>query len=179
LDFKAALRERVSLLRGLPVAALDRTLARTEPSRGAETLVRTMRAHGAATLLVSGGFRFFTEAIRERVGFDEDHSNQLETADGALTGRVVEPILDKDAKLATLRAAAAARGLILEDCLTVGDGANDLPMLKAAGLGVAYRAKPAVAAEVAVQVDHADLTALLYFQGYRAAELCPPTPDVS
>ena len=138
---------------------------------GAVTLVRTMRAHGAYAALVSGGFRQFTRDVAARCGFDEDRSNELLLADGRLAGRVAEPILGREAKLAALEELAAARRLPLAATLAVGDGANDLPMLLAAGLGVAYRAKPSVAAAARCRVDHGDLTALLYFQGYRRDEL--------
>ena len=171
LDFATALRERVAMIAGLPVEALAATLARTELTAGAVALVRTMRAAGAHTALVSGGFRYFTRAIAARCGFDEEAANDLVVADGRLTGAVVEPILTRDTKLETLRRLAAARGLAPDDTLAVGDGANDLPMLVAAGLGVAFRAKPIVATAAGCRVDHGDLTALLYIQGYRQAEL--------
>lgn len=171
LDFAAALRERVAMLQGLPASAIDSVLAEVRVTAGARTLVATMRRHGAYTALVSGGFSVVTGAIRERVGFDVDRSNELLIEDGRLAGRVREPILDRHAKLATLTELAGAHGLALADCATVGDGANDLPMLLAAGLGVAFRAKPVVAASARFRVDHADLTALLYFQGYRQDQL--------
>jgi phosphoserine phosphatase len=129
-----------------------------------------MRAHGAYTALVSGGFHVFTDRIAAALGFDEDAANVLEIAGGRLTGTVAEPILGRDAKLATLRRVAAARGLDPADALAVGDGANDLDMIKAAGLGVAFRAKPIVAQAARIRIDHGDLTALLYLQGYRASE---------
>lgn len=179
LDFREALRERVGMLAGHDAAIIAQTLAEVRLSPGAETLARTMAAHGARTLLVSGGFTQFTEAVRDRAGFHEDRANRLEVAGGRLTGRVVEPILDKDAKHATLREAASTLGIGLDATVAVGDGANDLPMILAAeragGLGVAYRAKPTVRAAAAVSVCHADLTALLYFQGYREAEFRAPT----
>jgi phosphoserine phosphatase len=171
LDFRAALIERVGMLEGLPVAALDRTWETTALMPGAPALVATMRANGAHCALVSGGFSFFTGRVADRVGFHEHHSNTLLIAEGRLTGKVAEPILDRDAKLAALKRLAAERHLPLAATLTVGDGANDLPMLLAAGLGVAFRAKPAVAAAAAARVRHGDLTALLYAQGYRAAEI--------
>src|SRR5690606_10825417 len=170
LDFKAALRERVRLLANLPVAALERTWARVEPTAGAATLVRTMRANGAFALLVSGGFRFFTSRVRTTIGFDRDEANDLEIADGRLTGKVHEPILDRDSKLRFLLAAAAERGLTSQDCLAIGDGANDLPMLQEAGLGIAFRAKPTVAAACPVRIDHGDLETALFYQGYRESE---------
>ena len=170
LDFAAALRERVAMLEGLSAEALERTYDRIALTPGAETLVATMRAHGAVCALVSGGFRFFTARVRDRVGFHLDQANDLIIEGGRLTGRVAEPILDKDAKLATLRRLAGKHALPLAATLTVGDGANDLPMLQAAGLGVAFRAKPSVAAAARVRVDHADLTALLWIQGYTEQE---------
>lgn len=174
LDFAEALRERVAMLRGLSEQALAEVEARLRPMPGAATLVATMRAHGARAALVSGGFRYFTRRVAARLGFDEEQGNDLEIAAGALTGRVVEPILDRDAKLATLRRLAAAGSLPLSATLAVGDGANDLPMLKAAGLGVAFRAKPSVAAAARVRIEHGDLTALLWAQGYTEAELVAP-----
>ena len=174
LDFAEALTERVAALAGLEAAALDRTLARTRPMPGAATLVATMRANGAVCWLVSGGFTFFTGAIAERLGFARHQGNTLEIADGKLTGKVVPPILDRDAKLQALQRAAAEAGAGPEDALAVGDGANDLAMIRAAGMGVAFQAKPAVRKAARFQVNHADLHALLYFQGYRAAEIVRP-----
>lgn len=170
LDFKAALRERVGMLKGLSADALDSAWAEVELSPGAETLVRTMAAHDARCVLVSGGFRFFTSRVAARCGFHEDLSNDLIIEDGKLTGLVTEPILDRDVKLQTLIARAAEHGLSLAETLAVGDGANDLPMLKGAGLGVAYRGKPSVRAEAPARLDHADLSGLLYAQGYKAEE---------
>jgi phosphoserine phosphatase len=171
IDFKAAVRERVAMLAGLPLAALERSLARVRLTPGAQALVRVMRAHGAYTVLISGGFRYFTGRVSRLAGFDQDVANELEIRDGRLTGRVVEPILDRGAKLATLRRIAAARGLAPADTMAVGDGANDLEMIRAAGLGVAFRAKPVLAAGARVRIEHGDLTALLYLQGYRAADI--------
>ena len=130
-----------------------------------------MRAHGAHCAIVSGGFTYFTGRVAERLGFHAHYSNTLGLADGKLTGLVEEPILDRDAKLATLKRLAAEHGLPLSEALTVGDGANDLAMLQAAGLGIAFRAKPVVAAAARARVDHADLRALLFAQGYRAEEI--------
>ncbi|MDE2008103.1 MAG: phosphoserine phosphatase SerB [Rhodospirillales bacterium] len=171
IDFATALRERVAMLRGLDLAALERTWARMRLTPGARDLVATMRAHGAVTALVSGGFTFFTGRVAALVGFDIHRANVLEDDGAALTGLVGEPILDRDAKLASLRELAAARGLTLAQTLAVGDGANDLAMLRAAGLGVAFRAKPIVAAEARARVDHAGLRALLFAQGYTAGEI--------
>lgn len=171
LDFKAAVRERVAMLKGLPIDALERTWQRVRLTPGARELVATMCAHGAYTVLVSGGFSFFTSRVAALCGFDLHRSNTLLDDGRVLIGRVEEPILDRDTKLATLTGLTARRGLQLSDTLAVGDGANDLDMLRAAGLGVAYRAKPIVAAEARARVDHADLRALLFAQGYRADEI--------
>ena len=165
--FAPALRERVALLQGLPETVIQDVLKdRITLSRGARTLVQTMRANGAYVAIVSGGFRQFTGAIRERLGADEDRANVLMIEGGRLTGKVIEPILGQDAKLHALKEIAAAMGLALDDTLAVGDGANDLPMLQAAGLGIAYRAKPKVAAGADARVERTDLYALLYAQGF-------------
>jgi phosphoserine phosphatase len=169
LDFASALRARVAMLRGLPLAALDRTWAGVRLSPGARTLVATMHAHGARTVLVSGGFTVFTARVAALCGFDAHQANLLLDDGEALTGAVAEPILDRDAKRAALRQYAAEMGIPLRDTLAVGDGANDLAMIEDAGLGVAYHAKPIVAAAAGVRVEHADLRALLYFQGYAAS----------
>jgi phosphoserine phosphatase len=169
LDFKAALRERVAMLKGLPVTTLEQTWQRVRLTPGAKELVATMRAHGAMTALVSGGFTFFTGRVAALVGFDLHRSNVLLDDGAALTGAVAEPILDRHAKVATLQELASRGGLTLSATLAVGDGANDLDMLAQAGLGVAFRAKPIVAAAARARVDHADLRALLFAQGYRAA----------
>lgn len=171
IDFATALRQRVAMLKGLPAAALERAAARITLTPGARALVQTMRAAGAYTVLVSGGFRHFTRLVGPAVGFDRDEANELEIVAGRLTGRVKEPILGRDGKLRVLREVAAERRVARAQILAVGDGANDLPMLKAAGLGVAYRAKPAVAAAAKVRIEHGDLTALLYIQGYRTEEI--------
>ena len=171
LAFESALRERVGMLKGLSVDALQTCYdERVKLNPGARTLVRTMAEHGARCALVSGGFTFFTSRVAEAAGFHLNRANTLTEADGRLTGTVGNPILGKEAKLAALREETAALGLTPADALAVGDGANDLAMIEAAGLGVAYRAKPIVAAQAHAKVDHADLTALLYFQGYTAAE---------
>ncbi|WP_149537838.1 phosphoserine phosphatase SerB [Siccirubricoccus phaeus] len=173
LDFRQALIERVGMLQGLGTEALDRTWAETRITPGAAALVATMRAHGAHCAIVSGGFTFFTGRVAEKLGFHAHYSNTLLVADGKLTGKVAEPILDRDAKLATLKRLAAELRLPLSAALTVGDGANDLAMIQAAGLGVAFRAKPVVAAAARARVDHTDLRTLLFFQGYRATEILP------
>jgi len=170
IDFKAALRERVGLLAGLAETALEETYRHLELMPGAETLVATMRAHGAHTVLASGGFDYFTGRVRARCGFHDDRANRFEIAGGKLTGKVIEPVLDRGSKLFYLRDFAGKLGLTLQETLAVGDGANDLDMIRAAGLGVAYHAKPVVAGEAKFRVDHGDLTALLYAQGYRQDE---------
>ncbi|WP_241503752.1 phosphoserine phosphatase SerB [Ferruginivarius sediminum] len=170
LDFADALRERVRMLAGLPESAVAATLEQVALNEGARTLVRTMKAYGATTALVSGGFTAIAEPVGQRCGFDRVVANRLLIEDGRLTGNVGEPILGKEAKLATLHDVAAAGGVDTAGVCAVGDGANDLPMLLAAGLGVAFRAKPSVRAEAHVRVDHGDLTALLYLQGYRGED---------
>jgi phosphoserine phosphatase len=175
LDFAAALRERVALLAGLDARVLDAVAGRMTPKAGAGTLVRTMRRAGAYCALVSGGFTVFTERVAGRLGFQEHQANTLEIRDGRLTGRVVEPILGREAKLSALERLRARMGLRPQDTLAVGDGANDLAMLAAAGLGVAFRAKPVVREQAlalprGAVVTHGDLTALLYLQGYSRDE---------
>ena len=170
IDFAAALRERVALLRGLPLDALERTWASVRLTEGAQTLIRTMRAHGAFTALVSGGFTWFTGRVAALCSFDTHRANTLLDDGAALLGTVGEPILDRTAKLAALHEFAAARSISPDDCLAVGDGANDLDMIGAAGLGVAFHAKPIVAAEARARIAHADLRALLYIQGYASDE---------
>ncbi|HQP20561.1 MAG TPA: phosphoserine phosphatase SerB, partial [Phenylobacterium sp.] len=171
LEFEGALRERVAMLKGLPVADLQLAYdQRVRLNPGARTFVRTMAAHGARCWLVSGGFTFFTSRVAAAAGFHADRANTLGEAAGALDGTVGEPILGREAKLAALKEQAVAGGLDLTETLAIGDGANDLAMIGAAGLGVAYRAKPIVAEQADAKVDHADLTALLYFQGYAAAD---------
>ena len=170
IDFKGALRERVGMLKGLPAAALETTYARIALTPGATALVQTMRAHGAYTALVSGGFTFFTGRVAALVGFDEHRGNILEVTGGLLTGTVAEPILDKDSKLNTLQELIGRLRISPNLSMAVGDGANDLPMLQAAGLGVAFRAKPITARGAAARIDHAGLEALLYIQGYKRNE---------
>ena len=169
IGFEGALRERVGMLKGLPIDALEQCYAeRVRLNPGARTLVATMAAHGARCALVSGGFGFFTSRVAAAAGFHTDRANRLIELDGALTGEVGDPILGREAKLAALQADAIALGIRLSDAVAIGDGANDLAMINAAGLGVAYRAKPLVAAEADAKIDFSDLTALLYFQGYTA-----------
>ena len=166
LDFAAALDARVALLEGLDADVIDRCLSeRVRIMPGARALVRTMRARGARCVLVSGGFTRFAEPVAREIGFDRAAANELLIADGKLTGAVKKPTVGADAKLATLREEAAALGIGMEATLAVGDGANDLPMVQSAGLGIAYRAKPIVAAAAGARVEHGDLTALLWAQG--------------
>jgi phosphoserine phosphatase len=167
IAFEPALRERVALLAGLPETVIAEVLdSAITLTPGARALVQTMRSAGACTAIVSGGFTQFTQAIAGRLGIHEHRANELVVENGRLVGRVGEPILGRDAKLATLRELRARHGLDVHETLAVGDGANDLAMLGEAGLGVAYRAKPAVAAAAHARIDHADLTALLYAQGF-------------
>jgi phosphoserine phosphatase len=171
IAFEPALRERVALLKGLSVDVIDEVLkTRITPTPGGRELVMTMRAHGAYTCLISGGFTLFTKAVAAKIGFQENRANELKVEDGKLSGEVTEPILGRATKLATLIELREAFDLDNLDTLVVGDGANDLGMIEAAGLGVAYHAKPAVAAAAHVRIDHGDLTALLYMQGYRREE---------
>jgi phosphoserine phosphatase len=177
LDFPQALIERVAMLADLPEAALARTAAKLTLMPGATTLVHTMKANGAFTALVSGGFKYFTRQVAARVGFEIDLANDLAMSEGRLTGELQGPILDKDGKLGALRALSAERGLAPADAVTVGDGANDLPMLLAAGLGVAYYGKPLLREQVRAQVNHTDLRTLLFFQGYLAEEFVTPAEE--
>ena len=170
IDFSTALRERVAMLKGLSLEALEATWAQTHPMPGAAELVRTMRANGAHCALASGGFTWFTGRVAEKLGFSSHHANVLEDDGTVLLGTVTEPVFDRDAKLTTLKRLCAELGLPLSAAVAVGDGANDLAMIGAAGLGVAYHAKPIVAAAARVRVDHNALRALLFAQGYRAAE---------
>jgi phosphoserine phosphatase len=167
LDFESALRERVGLLSGFPLSRLQEVLESSITlTPGAATLTSTMRTNGARCVLVSGGFTFFTGAVAMQAGFNAHFGNSFLTEDDAIIG-VADPILGKDAKLATLKAEAQGEGIGLSETMAVGDGANDLDMLKAAGLGVAFHAKPIVAREAAARIDHGDLTSLLFLQGYR------------
>ena len=167
LDFEGALTERVGLLKGLRTSVIDTVLAeRITLAAGAETLLRTSKANGVYAALVSGGFTAFTGRIADRLGFDENRANTLEAKDGQLTGRAVPPILGREAKVAALEDLTAQLGITETDVLAVGDGANDLGMLTRAGAGVALHAKPVVAAEGDLRINHGDLTALLYLQGY-------------
>lgn len=171
LDFEAALRERVGLLTGMSAQTLEAAAERMTLMPGATALVATMKAGGAYCALVSGGFTCFTGRIRDICGFDEDRANQLEVVDGKMTGNVIPPVLGRAAKLQALEQLAAAHDTAPYNACAVGDGANDLDMLGAAGLGVAYYGKPRVRAAAHFRVDHGDLTALLYMQGYHADEI--------
>jgi phosphoserine phosphatase len=171
LDFEGALRKRVGLLRGLPEAVIGQVLRdRITMMPGGPVLLATMKANGAYAALVSGGFTAFTAAVAEKLGFDETRANRLLIEAGALAGTVAEPILGKEAKLVALKEIAARLGITPAKAIAVGDGANDLPMLLAAGTGVALHAKPRVQAECEIRVNHGDLTALLYLQGYGREE---------
>jgi len=171
LAFEPALRERVALLEGLPATAIEAVIRdRISFSPGGRTLVATMKAHGAFTAIVSGGFTDFTGHVAEALGFESHEANRLVIENGRLTGRVAEPVLGQTAKVEALRRLMAKLGIAADDVIAVGDGANDIAMLQLAGLGVAFHGKPAVRAAADVRIDHADLTALLYLQGYRKAE---------
>jgi phosphoserine phosphatase len=174
IDFPRALVERVAMLADLPEAALAKTAAKLTLMPGAATLVHTMKANGAFTALVSGGFKYFTSKVAARTGFELDLANDLAMADGRLTGELQGPILDKNGKLNALQTLSAERGLRPADAVTVGDGANDLPMLLGAGLGVAYYGKPLLREQVRAQVNHTDLTTLLFFQGYPSEDFITP-----
>jgi phosphoserine phosphatase len=171
LAFEPALRERVALLEGLPATAIETVIRdRISFSPGGRTLVATMKAHGAFTAIVSGGFTDFTGHVAEALGFESHEANRLVIENGRLTGRVAEPVLGQTAKVEALRRLMAKLGIAADDVIAVGDGANDIAMLQLAGLGVAFHGKPAVRAAADVRIDHADLTALLYLQGYRKVE---------
>ena len=171
IDFEAALEERVALLKGLPVAVIDRVVRqRITLASGGCTLLATMKAHGAHAAMVSGGFTAFTATIGGRLGFDETQANVLLTEGDRLSGKVAHPILGRDAKLRALESISARLGISPEGAIAVGDGANDLAMLHRAGTGVALHAKPSVAAQCDIRINHGDLTALLYIQGYARDE---------
>ena len=174
MAFEPALRERVALLRGLETSVIDRVVAeRLTLAAGGRELVATMRRNGAYAALVSGGFDAFTSPIATKLGFDEQRANRLLASNGLLTGFVAEPILGRAAKASALREVAAARGLSPVDVIAVGDGANDLDMIAIAGSGVAMHAKPIVADQAGFRIDHGDLSALLFMQGYRRDEFVP------
>jgi phosphoserine phosphatase len=176
IAFEPALRERVALLKGLDAGVIDDIVAkRVTLTSGAKTLVATMRTHGALSVLVSGGFTAFTEKIAALIGFNTHVANVLGVAEGKLTGHVEEPVLGRAAKREILDAFCRRLDISAKETLAVGDGANDLDMLERAGLGVAFHAKPLVAAAAQARVDHGDLTALLYAQGYRRDEFIDPS----
>ncbi|MCK4940117.1 MAG: phosphoserine phosphatase SerB [Rhodospirillaceae bacterium] len=174
MGFEEAVKARVSMLSGLGEDALEKTMKRVKLTSGAKTLVQTMKANGAHTILVSGGFSYFTDKVRDDVGFDKSYGNRLGIKNGELTGEVMEPILDKDTKLKVLLESAAKKKLSLSDTISIGDGANDVPMLGAAGIGIAFRAHPIAADAASGRLDHADLTGVLYAQGYRIEEFVLP-----
>ncbi len=171
IDFETALKERVGLLKDLPEETLRKTLSETALNPGAKELVGTMRKNSATCVLVSGGFTFFTATIAQQAGFEFNHGNTLDVKDKKLTGTVTPPILDKFAKLQFLKDYCKKKHITEDAAMTIGDGANDLPMLKAAGFGVGYHAKDVVAKEVANNIIHGDLTAALYAQGYTQSEI--------
>ncbi|MCK5284048.1 MAG: phosphoserine phosphatase SerB [Alphaproteobacteria bacterium] len=166
LDFHDALRKRISLLKDLPVSALEKTLSATKINLGAKELVKTMSAHNATCVLVSGGFTFFTKNIAAQVGFHINYGNTLDIRNDVLTGQVIEPILDKHSKVDFLRKHVEMLGITNQDCMSIGDGANDLPMLELAGLGVGYKPKEVVKQTIDNLIIHGDLSAALYAQGY-------------
>ncbi len=171
IAFEGALRERVALLRGLPEGVIERVfMNRITMTPGGATLIATMKASGGHAALVSGGFTAFTSRVAATLEFDEHRANVLLAEGGVLTGEVAEPILGREAKVAALEEIAARLGIAPADAIAVGDGANDLGMLHRAGMGVALHAKPSVAAQCEVRVNHGDLTALLYLQGYAVTE---------
>lgn len=171
LDFKAALQERLSLLKNIPAKVLDTLAAKMTLMDGAAELVTAMRNHGAYCVLVSGGFKIFTNIIAKQLGFDEDYGNTLDVHNDVITGAMLDPVLDKNSKLEILNRVSAAHGLTAADCVAVGDGANDIPMLKAAGLGVGFHAKPAVTQQIPHTIRFAGLRALLWAQGYHTSDL--------
>ncbi|MCE9522688.1 MAG: phosphoserine phosphatase SerB [Alphaproteobacteria bacterium] len=172
IPFEAALRERVALLKGLPESTLDRVFAeRVMLNIGARILVRTMVENGAVAALISGGFTFFTARVAKAAGFSTHQANELRVENGKLSGMVAEPILGREAKREALLRLAREHTIDLQDTLAIGDGANDLAMIGAAGLGIAYRAKPIVAAAARARLDHSDLSAVLYLQGFRETDL--------
>ena len=178
LGYEASFRERVGLLAGLPDTAIDQVWReRITLTTGGNILLATMRAHGGYTALVSGGFTAFTARVAKTLGFDEHRANELPTKDGKITGAVVDPILGRDAKVTALAEICARCNRHAADVIAVGDGANDLGMLAKAGAGVALHAKPSVAKQVDIRINHSDLTALLYLQGYAKTEfITPETP---
>ena len=174
IEFEPAVRERVALLKGLSIGIVDEIIEkRITLTPGGKALIATMKANGGYAALVSGGFTVFTSRIAAMLGFDENRANILMEDGGKLTGHVADPILGREAKVEALHDVAAKRGISVADVMAVGDGANDLGMIKLAGSGVALHAKPKVAAEASIRIDHGDLTALLYIQGYRQEDFAP------
>jgi phosphoserine phosphatase len=171
IEFAASLKERVAMLAGLPVAALERAFETMTAMPGARALIATMTAHGAHTALVSGGFTTFSARVRTALGFDSDYANHLEVAAQHLTGALVPPIIDRAGKLARLDALCGELRITRDQAMAVGDGANDMDMLAAAGMGVAFHAIPAAADVARARINHGDLTALLYMQGYHARDI--------
>ena len=170
MSFTDTLVARMQLMRGLPAETLAKTWSTVQPMPGMNVAIATMRAHGAYTALVSGGFSYFTGRVRDLIGFDCDIANDLEIVDGRLTGRIPPPIVDPAGKVAALQRLAKERGLALPETLAIGDGSNDIPMLQQAGLGIAFCGKPKVKQAIPVWLDHAGPTGLLYLQGYRRDE---------
>ncbi len=170
LDFFEAIKERVGLLKGLSADALKRTLDKTEVSIGADIVVKTMKNHEAFCTLVSGGFTYFTESIAKQLGFNAHHGNILGINDNALTGEVMEPILDKETKLTLLKEYTQKQQIGLSDTVAIGDGANDLPMLEAAGIGIGYHPKPILEERLLNCIRFTDLSSILYIQGYKKEE---------
>lgn len=171
IDFYEAIRQRVEMLKGLPESALKDVLAQTEISPGVEITLRVMNRHGVHSSIVSSGFTYFTAGIAARCGFDDHFGNTMDIENGVLTGRVPEPILDKEAKLVTLRRKCEQFGCDPVQTLAIGDGSNDIPMLQAAGLGIAYRPRPMVAETIDNQLLHTDFTSVLFAQGYSEADI--------
>jgi phosphoserine phosphatase len=175
IEFEPAMRERVGLLKGLSLSIVDKVLnERIDLTPGGKVMIATMKAKGAYTALVSGGFTHFSGPVAAMLGFDENRANVLLEADGALTGKIVEPVLGRQSKIDALQQLTTKLDIAMIDTMAVGDGANDLGMLHLAGSGVALHAKPTVAAEAKIRVDHGDLTALLYIQGYRKSDFVAP-----
>jgi phosphoserine phosphatase len=170
MSFTETLVARMALMRGLPEETLAKTWSAVQPMPGMKVAIATMRAHGAYTALVSGGFTYFTSRVRDLLGFDCDIANDLEIVDGKLTGRVPPPIVDPAGKVAALQRLSKERGLALPQTLAIGDGSNDIPMLQQAGLGIAFCGKPKVKQAIPIWLDHAGPTGLLYLQGYRREE---------
>lgn len=175
IEFEPAMRERVSVLKGLPLDVVDKVLAeRIVLTPGGRELIATMKDNGAYTALVSGGFTHFSGPVAAMLGFDENRANVLVVEDGILTGTIIEPVLGKQSKVESLQKLTNRLGIAMDETMAVGDGANDLGMLKLAGSGVALHAKPVVGAQSKIRIDHGDLTALLYIQGYRKSEFVAP-----